>query len=838
MSDAVRDAEESIEELKSENVEVELNNSPNHDVPILSKQEMERNLLIGISGVQAAGKTVFLSAIFHTVNGEEIDDIGDVSFDRTDKGGAQYFEWIENEIREKGQAPPTQQPAVAKLLVEGPSLDGAAKETGVILFDFAGRYFTEFADLPAALERAETPAERRELQLVNYYLQECDAFIVLVDSQNFKLEEVAGERNPFPPTVVFLRSFCKKNNRPLALVFTKKDLNPDLTFEEIGEFEMVRKVRQLFSDDVEETTRPFGLVEHLSCYEVDMTDDVIEQSADATIWRSEPKEVFIKILRAAWPRVIAKHEAIDRKREQATLREQEVQRSKTIKRMLIAALLLLVLSIPFLWGQASDYLKLREAVTVGTEVSSSLERNAPNLISPNDLAKLQWLSQQGTSEERSVLFRRLRRELQDFLAIVPTTHPVTGDDSVATQRVLKLRDLLGMNSSSEIQMLQERSRYTAQLAAASTPEDKLRIVRDTLQTIAALGDLAFQEALEIEAANLRKEVGRNLVQQGYGESTLEDRVRFVRLGLRNLETGADSLMTLTARGEYGRFLGSSLAGLQERERLVHLIRTAAPKLAGLIVPEFESRAVLEYKLVRAEIVATISLEDARTLHSQIASSVEELVAGREESTKRLLAATLEDLFRGLTADGRRDVWTALLDGVESEYFFILRSDAWPRGAEPWTAKLRAQLAESQWDEQVSNRTATQIAMRSVYTGEASDIVYYAASRYLDFEVAQGYRSVRSEVEILESGYYATRQKLRVLASLASNLGAQHRNLFGTTPRHFTRQQEAVSSLREEVAELSSDDDYERDLLRRTVGNSLRSLCRDRLGLRGGDCAGL
>ena len=812
--------------------------SVEHDVPILTPADMDRNVLVGICGVQAAGKTVFLSSIFHTMNGETIAGIGSVSFDREDKGGALYFERIENEIRQKGIITPTREPAIARLLVAPPSTSSStAEETGIILFDFAGRYFTEFADLPAALETAETPQERRELELVKDYLERCDAFIVLVDSQNFGRDQIAGRVSPFPASVIFLRTYCSRNHKPLALVFTKKDLNPGLSSADVRNFEAVRKFQRIFSEDDSAAGRPFGLVEHLSCYEVDSTGDVLEQSSDGSIWCLGPSQVFVRILRAAWSKAMLRlAEACDRERK-----EQALQRGAHLMRFLKAAALvvtlLLVAASPLFYRAVSDYLNRREAISAAELVATHLGEDRPGQIAREGLEKLRWLAHQNQREAAAPVWTKLERELRELFDDVADTYPLGGGEPAGTHALLVLGDILGITGHPALEMLRERQRFLEAVEAEGLPpEDKLTLVTRTLTSVDELGDHAFHAALEASAADLRETVALKLAEPGYEESTLADRVQFVRLRLRSSEPEKDPLMDVVARRAYGRFLGASLAELRERDRLAGLITTAIPDLSALVsVPELGSRQVLEYRVVREELFEPRELSELTTLHARVAPLLQEIMTGRGESVERLLASTLDDLFRGLDSEDRSSVWSDFFDGAESEYFFVLRSDAWPGNFRPWIAELRSRLEDEKFSKSTSDRTIQEISQRPLYWSEISDIADVAASQYLDHATVRSYREVIDEIENGSTNFYTVRQRLNEIATLAETMQNAHTGLFGEPRRLLDDRREVASSFAAQ-ASLARYDVFAKNTLLRDLTRSLRTICRTRLRSSEGDCA--
>jgi hypothetical protein len=117
---------------------------------------------------------------------------------------------------------------------------------------------------------------------------------MLVDAQRFAPFGPAGPQNPFPASFNFLKERCLQLGKPLALVFNKSDLNRSLTPDVIASFPIVRQFREDFG------AGQSGLVELISCYQLDAAHEVV-QERDGSIFRPEPREIFIQVLRAVWP---------------------------------------------------------------------------------------------------------------------------------------------------------------------------------------------------------------------------------------------------------------------------------------------------------------------------------------------------------------------------------------------------------------------------------------------------------------------------------------------------------------------------------------------------------
>ena len=154
-------------------------------VPPFAPEDLRRNILIGICGAEGAGKTVVETLLFQTLPGRHIEGIGRVTFDRTDIGGASYFDTVESSVRQHGRNPSTLEPVATRLIVT-PEPDAAERDkVGILLIDIPGGMFTQFADPKAAARAAVSEQQKSHLAQVHAYLDQCDAFITLVDAQRF-----------------------------------------------------------------------------------------------------------------------------------------------------------------------------------------------------------------------------------------------------------------------------------------------------------------------------------------------------------------------------------------------------------------------------------------------------------------------------------------------------------------------------------------------------------------------------------------------------------------------------------------------------------------------------
>jgi hypothetical protein len=278
-------------------------------------------VFIGVCGDQAAGKTVFLTAIHQTMTSLSANTDGSVTVDTTQYGGSHYFSDIEEQIRRLGRTVTgtlvgENIPAVLRKRLAQPLGSYRGGEyLPIYLLDFAGGHFTNIADMVTALDNQDTPDEvRTSLQEVQTYLDLCDGLIILVNSNNFNLEgHLASDETPFSRSVECLILKWFHARKPMALVFTQRDLNPGLTEAELQDFHIVQGFQHKFTDDLTEAktgSKPYGFVKLMSCYELDSaSNQPKKQNREGGIWTGHAQEVFTKIMDACWESARARIQA-------------------------------------------------------------------------------------------------------------------------------------------------------------------------------------------------------------------------------------------------------------------------------------------------------------------------------------------------------------------------------------------------------------------------------------------------------------------------------------------------------------------------------------------------
>lgn len=340
------------------------------------------NVVIGVCGEQGAGKTVFLTCIFQSIWTAFPDDVV-LDFDRDEIGNADYFRDIEDRIIAKGQPegtlPQSLFPARIYVKPYDPLPAAVPPVLSVDIKDFAGRHFRSLASLKGLGARSDSePADVHALREVNDTIMKADAFVILINSTEIDPLNETPQRNPFSPSVNFLLAHCRLERKPVALLFTQADQTRMLTDEMFRAMPRVQAFERQFTSDHAEAAagkKPFGIARKISCYETVEGDLApIRQSYDGSIWKPEPAQMVLELLRAAMPRINERlrevAEDVRRKEEED---ERDLQRRRAQRRIAgIAAILALSLltGLTVLWRRIGvEKMKLRLLADIETHIT-------------------------------------------------------------------------------------------------------------------------------------------------------------------------------------------------------------------------------------------------------------------------------------------------------------------------------------------------------------------------------------------------------------------------------------------------------------------------------------
>jgi hypothetical protein len=337
--------------------------------------EQSAGVTIGVCGEQGSGKTVFLTCIFQSIWTAFPDDVV-LDFDRDEIGNADYFRDNEDRIIARGRpddeldskgnpkpkdtqgtSPDVLVPARIYVKPYAPLPSTIPQVLSVDIKDFAGGHFRSLANLkdlgtPKDSDSDSTKARRE----VNETIKTADAFVILINSKEIDPLNETPQRNPFSPSVNFLLAHCRTEKKPVALLFSQIDQTKMLTDEVFWTLPRVQAFERQFTSNHGEaaTGKPFGIVKRIACYETVEGDLApIRQTLDGSIWKPEPAQVVLELLRAAMPRINQRlreaAEAARRKKEQDEL-ETKRRRARRIAMGIGATVaILLIVGLAVLW---------------------------------------------------------------------------------------------------------------------------------------------------------------------------------------------------------------------------------------------------------------------------------------------------------------------------------------------------------------------------------------------------------------------------------------------------------------------------------------------------------
>lgn len=696
----------------------------NEAIPVLTEEDMKENILVGVCGAQAAGKTVFLAAIFHTMNGTHASELGDITIDR-DMGGAQHLEDVENEIRATGTSKPTLEPHVARLLVGRDSIGGAQTPRGIILFDFAGKYFTSLADLKAARRDAADDKTKRDIDQVESYIGKCDAFIVLIDSTQFRQGDQPSATSAFSTSVKWVIDRCAKRRTPVALIFTKKDLNPGLTLEKVRPFPRVIEFEERFSTDPQ-GGQPFGVVAQLSCYTINPHFGGTYQQPDNSIWFPEPGKVFLRVTTVAWAKAIERiQKTIDERaaKEEAEWRaEQRERRSKQLDKWLMAALIVAVIAA------VAIYLMVRNAEHTRSDIgavdaATALLAVNPAQISMFQLGALQRLEKNRGDPSIDEALNRFETGYRTALHRVPEVVYQGDDQAAATDNLLQFSRYASTESADDLKLLQLHKELLKERGNCKQP--RLDVANRDPLTYGQVPNAGFVKALVGEADALRAACVNEELGKGYDLEVLDKRLSFIQ-GKLGEQRNADERLQFARKAWLSEFLGKSLSGLLAGRTVAEFLNAVDPDL-GAILTGKGTVEVVSFKFV-LEAIQKRDLETSGAIRERMEPLLDNLL-NYDPKTSNTIKYTFQQLFVSVKPDQRQGLWSKFFAGVKSQYFFIVASDGWQQGRFPWKDQLESSLSEAKYSDAKTDEVIEALSSRPIYWWEVDTIQRTATERH-------------------------------------------------------------------------------------------------------------
>lgn len=824
--------------------------------------DRESCALIGVCGVQASGKTVFLTCIYQTLE-SVIPEQGGLSFDRKEIGGAAHFEEVEATIRREGKTVGTSpEGALARFFIKVD--DPASRHLGhlpVYLFDFAGMYFETYADHTILKSEEITDELRERHRQIAHFIDRCDGLIILISATHFSADR-AATYNPFPNSVKNLIQDCREKKRPLALVVTQPQNNPSFDFAKLMESERIQRFRKHFTGDLRAALnggdRPFGLVTHLNCYEVDARGRVVQQSADGTIWRPEAARVFLAVLRAAWPAVKARMEAADKKKRdderahrrrvyqetQERLRKQERRgRRRRLVSWMAAALVVALVAAA---GVGAYFLRERMRLDDARFVDATaakLENRDLDEISPEDIARLPGIREpfadrpDKVTPEMRQAFTRFWNSLRGTAEDVLTRPSLDADYEQSLRRLAGFEPSLAGNETSwwndQVKpLLHARLAYFD--ARSQTPADPARpaqLTDEHRKRIEALGDQAFADLLTAAA----REEKRAWVAKWEAEidigSTVDARLEALNARLAESDLLEDRELQVIAREFLARKLVQAILELEAN-------RLSRPLLAALHSEVGRVSTSLRFDILYDELKSTDTLAEYQSLRNQMTQTWPRIVSAPEDR-KLQTRLFLGNLFRGLDREESAQIWRAMADAAREGYLFDLAPDASVVGIKPFPIRLEQALDGGAPPSTAMRGIEAELIEEPLYGHELHAIEGLIDLRILIYDALARYKAIRQQtasMAYVRSGERLETAPIEYLLDQVPKLIPEEPYL-AETREAFEAMQQQLLSVRRSLQDFNADpNSNSKDYVKDHVERLIRSLCQVTLNSRTGDCA--
>lgn len=815
--------------------------------------------LIGVFGGQGAGKTVFLTCIYQSLE-LALPRSFRFRLDRKSTGGASYFEAIERNIRTTGQTAGTNTSLGARFDIEVTDDSVDAAFVPIYLRDFPGGHFEAYSDL-AARERDEVPEERlEELREVSSWVEEVDAVILLLSARTLG----DSKEIPFSRSAVDLIERCHQTRTPISVVVTQAELRPDFDYNKFLNSPRIQRFRNLFSDDLDaaesDTGPPFGRVTQLTCYQLDSAGNIIVQEGDGSIWLPEGPLLFIDMLRAAWPRVRARLKARQTAEQQArlavtreTLEERKRQKSRSRAFSLLMAFTLLAVlaaaGLGFYYFLEQNRSKDLDFVR---RQASAIESGDIATVTPEDLKELQRIRRDqaekpsGDSDlEAERALERLESstfQAADAVFLDPEGNPLAKLRKLEELSALlpasgDLRDSWNQNVAPR---LERRIEFLESLNALTRPDsasddaqqrylaDKLDLIDQSLAALPPSTDSEWRTYLE-SLSESEQGVFNTLWGTEIGrQSTVEARMVQIRARLAELDEIGNSERAAQAR----RYLAEAIIrALYETSRAEDI---AVPALR-VIVKELEEQptAPVHLKSIvdRASHVDTSAEAKSRLkqFETALAQSLTEI-----PPYSFAVESAFRDLFYGLPASQMTDLWSSMAAVGLEESIFEQRRSYWPHGLKSLPHRIE-NLA-----------SATEAFPYSVHDSLLERLqnehLYYEELQYLHEllwlrDVAFRFRERASDYHNKLTGYNPGRDiRTGTLEDLQTEI-EKMQEVDPETPlvSKFNTLRQIVERS-DDLVELYDDSFFGAPYVASKLSELARSACRDILEAQTGDCA--
>lgn len=661
-------------------------------------------VVIGVCGEQGSGKTVFLTCIFQSIWTAFPDDVI-IDFERKEVGNATYFQSIEDSLISRGPSEGTLDRSLfpARIFVRPyEALPGTERTVlSVDLLDFAGRHFRMMADLKGLLEENESDSEDiKTLREVNHTLERADAFIILINSTEIDPINETPRRNPFSPSVNFMLAHCRAERKPVALLFTQIDQTPALTEEVFRSLPRVQDFERKFTQDLQEAHgggRPFGIVRRLSCYET-VPGDLAprRQTGDGSIWKREPAQVVLDLLRAAMPgindrlaeeraeaeRLKGEKEASNlREKQEADLAESRKARNRWVGRIAASIGILAILGLAMLgWYKKTENhqvrllekveIKLREGELV--EISSANENGMGQILAEHraDPTKPPAAVRAAIRDLEAAL-----GEAGERLVGAPQLAVAYRDELLRFQELVPKFDarVAAAWDDNRLALLAERGVFLASWFATARQERAMRtrFLDESVKKFTSAGDVAFAQLLAAQSTKEKEAEVAGWQARVDADPDVPSRLATIQSLLASAMREDDPELTRLARKALAGQLATTVLKRHENGLLRDkLLTPLAPDLAELGDGEVRFEVLARQVLSCADLQAC---ESRRELVKAVLAEADSTTAGWSAGADNVLRSLLLDL----PPEGRPEVWKAMAEALSGAYLFSSRGDAWP-----------------------------------------------------------------------------------------------------------------------------------------------------------------
>jgi KaiC/GvpD/RAD55 family RecA-like ATPase len=711
------------------------------------------NVVVAVCGEQGSGKTVFLTCVFQSIWNAFPDDVI-VDFEREKIGNANYFQSIEDLLIATGQVQGTQARSLfpARIFIRPYNVDPGAARTvlSVDLLDFAGRHFRLFADPNSYLEENGPESEdTKALREVSNTLERADVFIILINSTEIDPLDEAPQSNPFTTSVSAMVERCRERRKPVALLFTQVDQVPALDEDFFRALPKVEEFRRKFTEDREEAHRggrPFGMARRISCYEVLSGDFTPRRQKDGSIWKREPAQVVLELLRAAMPAVNARLareremqiEKDEREREENRRREIERLRKLRGRRLMagaaaIGALALLVLGLVLWFGE----LETRKVLLL-RRVEAALRKGELARINPADESGMkQILAEHRAHSGGSGTVRAAIRELEAALSEAGTQLAENPQFSASYRdEILRFEGLVQGEDARVPPLLKARSAFLSEWLGTKRPERRARtgFLDGSSERFREAKDLAFARLIAEQSTREKEAEVVGWQSRIDADADVAGRLATIQSLLESALGEGDAEIARIARKALARHLASTILRRHEngliREKLLTRL---TPSLSRLKDGE------VRFEELTRELSRCASAEECAS-HRVVVQDV--LLEARATAMTWRAGANnfFGSLFGGVPAEYQGEIWSEMAQGLSEAYLFNLRDhDAWPSDLRPLADTLR-DAAEAGEDR--TEALIPRMAEHPIYSGELQYLLDDLARR----QVVSIYSSLLDELE--------------------------------------------------------------------------------------------